>query len=274
MQLSCLPVSLYDDLTAGRKTLSDWLVFANELGLDGADVSVAHLQNTTSQDQNNLRQQADSLGIQIAMVVTYTDFTHPDDLERAKQIDTLREHIAIAARLGASFLRVTAGQAHPGVTRSDGIRWAVEGLQACLDDADQANVTLAYENHTIGYGWIYVDFSQPADIFCEIVAYAQDYRLKLLFDTANTLARGDDPLQVLERVKDRIAVIHVNDIRQAGVFEPVVIGAGVSPIDKIFSAMKTTGFDGWISLEEASKTGKHGFQAGVDYIRKIWQTNS
>ncbi|MEM7032581.1 MAG: hypothetical protein AAF629_23715, partial [Chloroflexota bacterium] len=35
-----------------------------------------------------------------------------------------------------------------------------------------------------------------------------------------------------------------------------------------------TGFDGWISLEEASKTGKHGFQAGVDYIRKIWQTNS
>ena len=270
MKLSCLPVSLYKDLTQGVISLTGWLDFAAKLGLDGADMSVAHLQKTTTKDRHRLRQYAADLGLQIAMVVTYTDFTHPDDFERAKQIDDLLVHIDMAAELGASYLRVTAGQAHPTVSRSDGVRWAVEGLQACLSQATEANLTLTYENHTIGYGWTHVDFSQPADIFCDIVAFTEGSGLKILFDTANNLARNDDPLTVLERVIDRVAVLHVSDIEQAGQFNPVVVGTGIAPIPDIFSAMKAVNFDGWISLEEASKTGESGFQNGVNYIRKVW----
>ena len=39
MKLSCLPVSLYADLTDGRRTLLDWFNLAGALGLDGADIS-------------------------------------------------------------------------------------------------------------------------------------------------------------------------------------------------------------------------------------------
>jgi sugar phosphate isomerase/epimerase len=270
MKLSCLPVSLYPELSAGTRTLQDWFRLAAELGLDGADVSVVHLAETGAAYLRGVRSQATDLGIEIAMLVTYADFTHPDAAERARQVDELRRFIATAESLGASFIRVTAGQAHPGLERAAGIEWAVAGLTACLDDAAAAGVTLCYENHTKGYAWTYNDFSQPSDIFLEIVARTSGSGLKLLFDTANTLATGDDPLRVLAQVKDRVAMVHTNDIARVGYFEPVVLGSGVAPIVPIFQMLHENGFDGWISVEEAGKLGEAGFRRAIPYADQAW----
>ena len=48
MQFSCLPVSLYTAISAGERTLADWFRLAAALGLDGADISVAHLASLDS----------------------------------------------------------------------------------------------------------------------------------------------------------------------------------------------------------------------------------
>lgn len=270
MKLSCLPVSLYPDLSAGKRTLADWFRFAAELGLDGADISVVHLAGTDAAYLQSLRGQAEGEGIQIAMLVTYADFTNPDPAERARQIDELHRYIDVAAALGTPLIRVTAGQAHPGLERAAAIEWAVAGLTACLEDAATKGVTLCYENHTKGYAWTYKDFSQPSDIFLEIVARTQGTSLRLLFDTANTLATGDDPLRVLALVIDRVSMIHTNDIARVGYFEPVLLGEGVSPIVPIYQMVREKGFDGWISVEEASKTGEEGFRRAIPYADHAW----
>ena len=228
MKLSCLPVSLYPDLSSGAVTLADWFRFAADLGLDGADISVAHLDSLISSHLATIRGQAQDAGVQIPMLVTYSDFTHPDAGVRQQQAESLRTQIGAAADLGARFLRVTAGQAHPDIDEADGLAWAATGLSACLDDAREAGVTLCYENHTIGYGWTERDFSLPATRFLEIVARTTNTDLKILFDTANTLVTGDDPLVVLDAVLDRVAVVHVSDIRRASDFEPVEIGTGAA----------------------------------------------
>jgi sugar phosphate isomerase/epimerase len=270
MKLSCLPVSLYPELTAGTRTLADWFRFAAELGLDGADVSVVHLPGRTPAALRPLRRQAEEAGVQIAMLVTYADFTHPDAAERARQVEEIRAFCEVAAELGASFMRVTAGQNHPGVARAEGIEWAVAGLTACLDKAASTGVTLCYENHTKGYAWTYNDFSQPADRFLEIVRRTEGTGLRLLYDTANTLGAGDDPLAVLEQVKDRVSVVHVNDIRRAGYFEPCLLGTGVAPVQEIFTVLVQNGFDGWVSVEEASKTGEDGFRTAIPRAQALW----
>lgn len=270
MKLSCLPVSLYADFNAGRRSLADWFRFAAELGLDGADISVAHLPSLETTDLDALRNQASAAGVEIPMMVTYSDFTHPEAEERARQVNEVRTYITAAQRLGVSLLRVTAGQAHPGTSRADGIEWAVAGLTSCLDEAERAGVTLIYENHTKGSVWSYNDFSQPADIFLEIVERTRGSNLRLLFDTANTLATGDDPLAVLEQVKDRVAAIHVNDIRRVGHFEPVVVGQGVAPVREIFSTLVQIGFDGWVSVEEASMTDEAGFRRAIPRTEEMW----
>jgi sugar phosphate isomerase/epimerase len=208
--------------------------------------------------------------VQIAMLVTYADFTHPEAAERARQVAEIRRYCEVAAVLGASFIRVTAGQKHPGVERAEGIEWAVAGLTACLDQAAATGVTLCYENHTKGYAWTYNDFSQPAEIFLEIVRRTEGTGLRILYDTANTLGAGDDPLAVLAQVKHRVAVIHVNDIRHAGYFEPCLLGTGVAPVQEIFAALVQQGFDGWISVEEASKTGEAGFRQAIPLAEQLW----
>lgn len=270
MKLSCLPVSLYEALSNGEMSLADWFEFASELGLDGADVSVAHLAQNAPDYLHSLRNQSAEAGVEIAMLVSYTDFTHPDAAERSRQVDLLRTQIDAAHELGAQFVRTTAGQAHPGVSRADGVSWAVEGLTACLDHANDAGVILAYENHTKGYGWDYNDFSQPADIFLEILDRTTGTDLGILYDTANTLAHGDDPFIVLEAVEDRISVVHLNDIAVAGEFEPVQLGTGVVPIQELLSVLVADGFDGWVSVEEFSKQGKDGFPPAIAAADTAW----
>jgi len=267
MRMSCLPVSLYADLSAGRRTLADWFRFAAELGLDGADISVAHLPGRDAASLAPIRHQAEDAGVAIPMMVTYTDFTHPDPAIRSHQSDELRSCIEAATHLGVGYLRVTAGQKHPGVERETGIAWACAGLTACLQEASAAGVTLCYENHTIGYGWTEYDFSLPSNIFLEIVRRTQGSGLQLLFDTANNLVNGEEPVPVLEQVIDRVAA----DMARKGVFEPTVVGTGVSPLTDLFRRLHQHGFDGWLSVEEGSKTGEEGFRQAIPLVRKLWE---
>src|SRR5262245_8508560 len=127
MKLSCLPVSLYPDLAAGRLTPGGWFQLAKSLGLDGADLSVAHVTSRAPAYLDGLRQAAAMAGVQIVMLATYSDFTHPDAAERARQVEDIRSWIEAAARMGVTFLRLTAGQAHPGVAEDAGLGWAAEG---------------------------------------------------------------------------------------------------------------------------------------------------
>jgi sugar phosphate isomerase/epimerase len=270
VQLSCLPVSLYPALASGRMSLAEWFRMAARLGLDGADLSVAHLTSREPAFLRDLQRAAADAGISLAMVVTYSDFTHPDPRYRAQQVDELRTWVDVAARLGATFLRVTAGQAHPDVAEPDGLQWAVEGLTACLAEARSAGVRLVYENHKRGSTWQRDDFTQPAARFLEVVRRTRGTGLEVLFDTANCLALQDDPSAVLEQVLDRVGAVHVSDIARRGAFEPTVIGTGAAPLRSLVERLQQGGFDGWISIEEASRTGEQGFREGVEFTDRMW----
>ena len=269
MKLSCLPVSLYPRLASGDLTLPGWFALAGDFGLDGADLSVAHIPDRSPAALAAIRQAAADTGVPLVMLATYSDFTHPDAHERTRQIQETRDWIEAAARLGMQSLRLTAGQAHPGVETEAGLAWAAEGLRSCLDDARAAGVTLLYENHVRGAPWSQNDFTQPAARFLDVVRRTSGSDLRILFDTANCLALNDDPLAVLDAVIDRVGSVHISDIRRAGAFEPTVIGTGVAPIRAVLERVRARGFDGWISIEEASRTGEDGFRQAVAYVRGV-----
>jgi sugar phosphate isomerase/epimerase len=65
-------------------------------------------------------------------------------------------------------------------------------------------------------------------------------------------------------------MIHTNDIARVGAFEPVLLGTGVSPIVSIYRMVRENGFDGWISVEEASKSGEEGFRKAIPYADQAW----
>jgi sugar phosphate isomerase/epimerase len=271
MKLSCIPVSFYDDIFSGKKSVVDWVHFAAALGLDGVDFSVKFFPTRERQVLNTISEMAQKVGIELCMLACYPDFTHPDAGQRTQEIEQMKADVRLTAALGARFARVTAGQNHPGIHREQGIRWAVEGLRQALDEADKMGVTLVYENHTKGAPWQYWDFSQPAEIFLEILNNLAETSLGVCFDTANPLVIGEEPTALLEAVIKKVVVVHAFDIRASGAFEPVLVGTGVSPIKQVFFILKRNGFDGWLSIEEASRTGEEGFEKAISFVRRAWE---
>jgi len=271
VKLSCLPVSYFGKILTGGMSIGQWAREAAEIGLDAIDLSILFLRDCELNGLRRMRREIEATGLRVAMVATYPDFTHPDSVERARQMLQLREDIAAAAALGAQLVRVTAGQAHPGTGREEGIAWAVEGLTGSLAVAEECGVRLVYENHSKPGVWDYFDFSYPSDVFLAITRATEGTSLGINFDMANPLVYGDDPLSLLKQVLDRVVSVHAADTRTVGALNPVVLGTGVVPFERIFSVLKGSGFDGWICIEEASGTGPAGFERAASFVRRVWE---
>ena len=271
MKLSCLPVSLYNDIFTGKSSVADWIQFGAELGLDAVDFSIKFFPKRDTETIKQTRAALEKYNITPCMIACYSDFTHPDPAQRAQELTDLKADIALAKALGVEFLRVTAGQNHPGIERTAGVQWVTDGFRHAIDAAEKHGITLAYENHTKGAPWDYWDFSQPIEIFLEILDALSDTPLGVCFDTANPLVLSEDVLALLEQVVHRIVVVHIFDLREVGVFEPVRVGTGASPIPQVFSRMRQAGYDGWLSIEEASRSGQEGFTESIAFVRETWQ---
>jgi sugar phosphate isomerase/epimerase len=270
MKLSCLPVSFYMEIMDGEMSIVDWARIARDLGLDAIDLSIILIKNQSPEYLEETRKQLKDLGIGVTMVTTYPDFTHPDPGQRACEIAKSRQEIAVAGQLGAKFVRVTAGQAHPDTGKEDGITWSVKGLTDVLECASANDLTLVFENHYKAPVWQYTDFSFPTGIFLEIVSLTSHTALGVNWDTANTLAYGDDPLPVLEKVLDRVVSVHAAETAERGSLRPVVVGTGIVRFREMFHVLKRAGFDDWICIEEASHQSKAGIEAAVRFVRQTW----
>jgi sugar phosphate isomerase/epimerase len=140
-----------------------------------------------------------------------------------------------------------------------------------LDAGEAHGVNLVFENHAKPGAWQYIDFCHPTDVFLEIVERTAGTTLGVNWDTANTLAYGDEPLPVLGKVLDRVVSVHAADTAARGELKPVLMGTGLVPFPEMFRILKQAGFGGWICMEEASFQGKAGVEAAARFIRKTWE---
>ena len=173
----------------------------------------------------------------------------------------------MTAALGGSYCRVLSGQRRPEVSRADGIRYAAESIEACIPHAAGRGITLILENHYKDNYWQYPEFAQKMEVFCDLVDQIHSPHFGVNYDPSNTILAGEDPLELLRRVKHRVVTMHASDRYLAeGTIEDLrreedsigyakrlrhgEIGKGLNDYDKIFSELKGVGFDGWISIED------------------------
>ena len=72
---------------------------AKRMGLDAAGISTAMLKEHTPVYLNRVNRLIDEVGIPIAMASAYPDFTHPDALQRERELEYLRRDIAMCSEL-------------------------------------------------------------------------------------------------------------------------------------------------------------------------------
>jgi sugar phosphate isomerase/epimerase len=218
------------------------------------------------------------------MLCCSPDFSHPDPDFRRQQIDMEKRWIDMAAELGGSYCRVLSGQRRPQLSKVEGIRVVVESVEECLPYAENRGVTLVIENHYKDDYWTYPEFAQKMDVFCELVGSIDAANFGVNFDPSNAFLAGDDPLVLLDRVKDRVVTMHASDrYLRSGTLEDLrreenvdgyvsrlchgEIGKGLNDYDAIFGALSAVGFGGWISIEDGVE-GIDQLARSVSFLRK------
>ena len=270
MKISCLPVSLFPLILEGSMTIKEWAAEAKECGLDAIDISILFIKNNTIKYLTQLKHEIEDQNMSITMITTYPDFSHPDFIQVEREMEYLKHNIAVASFLNARFLRILAGQNYPGIDKEKTINKVIDCFKKMALVAEKYNVKLVYENHSKPGVWDYSDFSHPTDIFLKIVDGIKDTNIGINFDTANSTILGDDPIEVMKKIINKIVVIHAADSKTTGELKPASIGSGIVSFERIFDFLKNINFDGWICIEEASNEGIEGIRKATDFIRNSW----
>lgn len=252
----------------GTMTLRQWVDLAEPLGLDGLEYYSGFIELADSGNWAAARREVESRGMVIPMLCCSPDFAHPDVDFRAREVEKEITWIRMAAALGARYCRVLSGQRRPELTRAQGIDLVVASIEACLPEAEACGVTLIIENHYKDDFWSYPEFAQKMDVFCELIARIQHPHFGVNYDPSNAFIAGDDPLELLRRVKDRVVTMHASDRYLAeGTLEDLrreedgsegyvkrlrhgTVGKGLNDYDAIFTELRSVGFDSWISIED------------------------
>ena len=284
-KIAAFPKAFMDDLcVTGAMSLRQWIELAATLEIAGLEFYSGFLELKDPAYWPETRRIAADHGLSIPMFCCSPDFTHPDPAFRKKEIEGEKHWIDATAALGGTYCRVLSGQYRPELSREAGLGYAAECIQACLEYAAPLGITLTIENHYKDNYWKYPEFAQKMDLFCELVGRIDSPHFGVNYDPSNAYLAGDDPIELLERVKGRVLTMHASDrylaegtledLRKADGVEGYarqlrhgVIGEGLNDYDKIFGLLKGAGFDGWVSIEDGLE-GMDQLRQSVAFLKK------
>ncbi|MBN8787860.1 MAG: TIM barrel protein [Terrimonas sp.] len=285
-KLAAFPKAFMDALCKdGTMKVSEWIELASKLDIDGLEWYAGFIEMEDEANWPIFRKQVEDKGMVIPMMCCSPDFTHPDEAFRNKEIEKQKRWIDMTYALGGSYCRVLSGQKRPELSVEQGVQFAADCIQACLPYAAERNITLIIENHYKDNFWEYPEFAQKMDVFCKLVDKIHHPNFGVNYDPSNTYLAGEDPIELLKRVSNRVVTMHASDrYLKEGTIEDLrkeeggvegyakrlshgEIGKGLNDYDAIFSELKRVGFDSWISIEDGVD-GMDQLDRSVKFLRK------
>jgi sugar phosphate isomerase/epimerase len=273
-----------DELCVHRTmTLAEWIEIGATLGVQGLEFYSGFLEDNKV-FLKEIKALLEKHGLQMPMLCCSPDFTEPDADRLKEQIARERRMIEITAFFGGRFCRVLSGQRRPGLSIETGIAQVVRVIKSLLPFAEKNGVVLAMENHYKDSYWRYPEFAQKMEIFTAIIDQIDSPWFGINYDPSNTLLAGEDPLELLDRVKNRVVSMHASDrYLNSGTLEDLrkeedsvgyasrlshgIIGQGLNDYDKIFSTLNSVGFSSWISIEDGMN-GVEDMRESVRFLKR------
>jgi len=247
-------------------------------------------------DAGVLRRELAQRGLQL--VSQWKSVLFSDPAYRAAELEAYRAHAQFLKNMGSTVISTCeiGGSLHFDPRRTpnekvvvrlddDGWRHLAEGLNAAGAIAAEHGLKLTYHHH----GGTVVERPEEIDRLMEMT----DPRLVyLLYDTGHAVYGGADPLAVLEKHYDRIAYVHLKDVRirvleearaegadfiaaiRKGVF--TLPGTGDLDFAPIVEALAARGYSGWAMLEgEQDPAAAPAYEFGkraIEYLESITAT--
>ena len=252
----------------GSMKISEWISLTSKLDIQGLEWYAGFLEMRDKKRWKDFKKMVEDIGKEIPMMCCSPDFTHPDKKFREKEILKQKQWIDMTNILGGSYCRVLSGQKRPGLSLSDGLHYASQCIADCLSYAEERGITLVLENHYKDDFWKYPEFAQKKDVFKSLVESINHPSFGVNFDPSNAFLAGEEPLDLLYSISDRVVTMHASDrylksgtiddlkkidsgkIGYANILSHGEVGKGMNDYDLIFKELKRVGFDNWISIED------------------------
>ena len=281
MPLAAFPKCYLDSLTEGEMSVDEWIEIASGLDVDGIEFYWGFTPADDPDELDRIATLADERGLAIPMMCYSPDFTRPTAEGRREEVREQRRAIDATARLGGGYCRVLSGQRRPEVAYEEGLDRVAECIHELLPYAAEREVTLILENHYKDDFWEYPEFAQQQEAFLDLLDRIEESPwFGVNYDPSNAVIAGDDPIDLLRAVADRVVTMHASDRYLEGgtledlrameddahegyadILEHGVVGEGMIDYDEVFSILAAAGFEGWISIEDG-----YDPEVGVEHL--------
>lgn len=271
-RVAAFPKCYMDELCITRSmSLFDWIAQAATLGVAGLEMYPGFFASFDPTYLAAVKAALAQHNLLMPMLCASPDFTQLDAAARQAEVARMRQMIDLVAFFEAPLprtCRVLSGQRRPEVGEDVGIALVVDCIAELLPYAAASGVTLVLENHYKDNYWTYPEFAQHLPVFMRLLGAIDSPWFGVNYDPSNALLAGDDPLVVLEAVKQRLVSMHASDRRlapgatladlhaqensvgYASVLQHGQIGTGLIDYPTILRTLCDSGFDGWISIED------------------------
>jgi sugar phosphate isomerase/epimerase len=230
--------SFNNPLRAGEMTLFDVVEFCASLDFDGLDATGYYFPGYPDVPEDSyiyaLKRKAFSNGITIHGTGVRNDFAIADEKKRQKDIILVKNWIQVAAKLGATVLRIFPGSDVPaGYTFDEVLEWMIPDMKRCVDYGKKHGVIIGMQNHN--------HFIQTADEAIKIVKAVNSDWFGVVLDIGSL--RQGDPYEEIARLLPYAVSWQLKEKVWYGDTQVDV------DVEKIYKIIMNSGYRGFLPIE-------------------------
>ena len=237
-------------------TLVDTIHILSDLGYQGieimADTPHAYPPDLTEKDFVTIidtlqRHQMEVSNINAFMLWAIGDTWHPswiesDSEQRRKRVEHTKDCIDLAARFGVKTISTEPGGPLKDLSPAEGIRIFKNGLSEIEEHARKKGVRILIEPEPdllIETSSQFVSFMEGMD--------KDVYGLN--FDIGHFYCVGEDPIPLVNNLRDYIYHFHLEDIASSRVHHHLMPGDGAIDLPNVLREVVGIGYEGFVTVE-------------------------
>ncbi|NOV02056.1 sugar phosphate isomerase/epimerase family protein [Paenibacillus planticolens] len=283
MKLGVSTYSLFQALKSGEMDIMaviDWIADQGGEHVEIVPLGFDLPGNFELADQ--IRQKAESRGIEISNYAIGANFLTDSEEAYHKEIERVKGEVDLAAKLGVKKMRHDVAQSADR-SISNFNQQLGRMAEACRQIADYAltyGITTSVENH--GY------FVQHSDRVQALIQAVDRPNFRTTLDIGNFMCADENSVAAVKNNISYASMVHVKDFYlrpshqnpgqgwfqtlQGNYLRGAIAGHGDIDMREVLRVIKSSGYDGYISLEfEGMEECKTGTLIGLQNIKRLWE---
>ncbi len=258
-----------------RYTLFETMKIIAATGYQGieimADVPHAYPLHLSDSDVAEIRHGLSDTQLEVSNINAFMhhadgDTYHPswiekDPLLRQKRVDYTLRCLDLAAALGARTISTEPGGPLQDMTVQQGMDLFLEGLSKVADKARQSGVKILIEPEP----HLLIENSSQ---FLNIMPELNPEAFGLNFDIGHFFCVGEDPADLVEKLRDYAHHFHLEDIAASREHYHLLPGQGAIDLPRVLNSIEAIGFDGFVTVELYTYEDRPG-EAAFDAYRYL-----